>query len=116
MASKAFVVLTMAFEQAGRNRWMGRCLELGTATHGRTLPQVRDELVEMTLLHLNALEDAGERERFFHEQGIKLYPEGEAGPVNVRLPRVESADSFVQIKDFPVTLLGSHRVLDPAYA
>jgi len=67
-----FVILTLAFRQDGR-RWTGECLELGTATYGRTLKQAHDELAEMVALHLNTLEDIGERERFFEEHGIRFY-------------------------------------------
>ena len=116
MIGTASVLLTMAFEQVGRNRWTGRCRELGTATHGRTLPQVRDELVEMVALHLNALEDVGERERFFSEHGIKLYSEGDPSPSEVTLPVAENPDSFVQIVNLAVSPTGSHQAADSAFA
>src|SRR3989442_294007 len=72
MPAHGFVILTLAFRQDGR-RWTGECLELGTATYGRTLKQVRNELAELVSLHLNALEDVGERDRFFREHGIRFY-------------------------------------------
>lgn len=91
MLGNGFVILTLAFRQDGR-RWTGECLELGTATYGRTLKQAHDELAEMVALHLNALEDAGECERFFKEHGIKFYsddiPEEALAP---RVPLDESA-------------------------
>jgi len=52
----------------------GECVELGTATHGANLQQTLHELKELVLLHLNEIEDVGERPRFFAEHGIKLYP------------------------------------------
>jgi hypothetical protein len=69
---KAFVVLTLEFRKEG-SHWLGRCLELGTATDGRSLERVKAELEELVLLHLNGLEDVHERERVFRERGIKLY-------------------------------------------
>src|SRR5258707_582985 len=72
MPAHGFVILTLAFRQEGR-RWTGECLELGTATYARTLRQTRDELLSMTSLHLAALEDVGERDRFFREHGIRFY-------------------------------------------
>jgi hypothetical protein len=103
MLGNGFVILTLAFRQDGR-RWTGECLELGTATHARTLPQVHAELAELVTLHLNALEDAGECERFFKEQGIRFYtddvPETEVAP---RLPLDE--DAFFQPHRVP---LGKH--------
>lgn len=94
MSPEGFVILTLAFRQDGR-RWTGECLELGTATYGRTLKQARDELNELVALHLNALEDVGESERFFLEHGIRFYSDSvtphEAAP---RLPPDE--DAFFQ--------------------
>ena len=40
MLADGFVILTMPFRQDGR-RWTGECLELRTATYGRTLKQAR---------------------------------------------------------------------------
>ncbi|MBI2941954.1 MAG: hypothetical protein HYY04_16110 [Chloroflexi bacterium] len=81
MPAAGFVVLTLMFRQEGR-RWTGECRELGTATYGRTLRQTHDELVELVELHLNALEQTGEREHFFRKHNITLYT-GEAAPAEV---------------------------------
>jgi hypothetical protein len=67
-----FVVLTYEFHREGRS-WVGRCVELGTATDGGSLEKVEEELDELVGLHLNALEAVGERDRFFAEHGIRLY-------------------------------------------
>ena len=48
-----YVILTLAFRQEGR-RWTGECLELGTATFGCTLKEVREEVLELVELHLDA--------------------------------------------------------------
>lgn len=82
--SMGFVILTLAFRKEGRV-WVGTCLELGTSTYARSFERVRDELVEMVDLHLNALEDLGERERFFQEQGIRFYT-GQERPVESSVP------------------------------
>jgi hypothetical protein len=63
MDTAGIAVLTLPFRQENR-RWTGECVELGTATYGRTLNQTHDELVELVGLHLDALEATGERERF----------------------------------------------------
>lgn len=100
MLGSGFVVLTLAFRQDGR-RWTGECLELGTATHARTLKQTHDELAELVTLHLNALEDVGECERFFREHGIQLYTHDmEAREDGPRLPIGD--EGFFQAHPFPI--------------
>ncbi len=69
---REFAVLTLEFHKEDR-LWVGVCRELGTATDGRSLDRVERELVKLVMLHLNGLEDIGEREHIFRERGIKLY-------------------------------------------
>ena len=64
------VVVTLSFRKEGQDTWTGECLELGTATFGRTFEETRDELVELIELHVNALEGVAERERFFDEHKV----------------------------------------------
>lgn len=73
MSTEGYVVLTLKFQKENR-RWTAYCEELGTATFGRSLPEADKRLKEAVLLHLNTLEDVGERKRFFKEHSIKLYP------------------------------------------
>jgi hypothetical protein len=89
---EGYVILRLEFHQEGR-RWLGECVELSTATHGANLPQVVRELKELVLLHLNELEDVGERPRFFAEHKIKLYP---AQPRMVQLELPVSNDNLLQ--------------------
>ena len=72
MAIVRYVVLTLQFRKEGR-RWTGYCKELGTATFGRSLTEAESRLREAVVLHVNTLEDVGERERFFKEQNIRSY-------------------------------------------
>lgn len=67
-----YVVLTYQFGMEGK-RWTAYCEELGTATFGRSLKEAKERLHEAVFLHLNTLEDVGERERFFREHDIKFY-------------------------------------------
>ena len=69
--SKGYVVLTFRFEREGK-RWVALCDELGTSTFGRSLPEAERKLEEAVVLHLDTLEDVGERERFFKEHSITL--------------------------------------------
>jgi hypothetical protein len=64
-----YVTLTLKFQREGNN-WVGTCVELGTSTFDKTLEGVQKELLEMVVAHLNALEQEGERARFFEEWGI----------------------------------------------
>ena len=67
-----YVVLTCIFRKEGR--WVtAECQELGTAAFGRNLDQAEERLREAILLHLNTLEDVGERARFFKEHKIRMY-------------------------------------------
>jgi len=65
-----YVILTYEFRRIDK-RWTAYCKELGTATFGRSLPEAEKKLEEAVLLHLNTLEDVGERERFFKDHNIK---------------------------------------------
>jgi len=72
MKAQGYVVLTLKFQKQGR-RWTALCEELGTATFGRSLPEADQRLKEAVLLHLNTLEEVGERERFFKENKIPVW-------------------------------------------
>ena len=55
-------------------KWVtAECQELGTTAFGRNLDEAEKRLREAILLHLNTLEDVGERARFFKEHSIRIY-------------------------------------------
>jgi predicted RNase H-like HicB family nuclease len=83
--NRGYIVLTLKFQKQGR-RWSALCEELGTATFGRSLPEADQRLKEAILLHLNTLEDVGERERFFRENDIKLFDSRPKDDITVCLP------------------------------
>jgi predicted RNase H-like HicB family nuclease len=83
--AQGYVVLTLKFQKQGR-RWTALCEELGTATFGRSLPEADQRLKEAILLHLNTLEDVGERERFFREHNIEIHHGKPRDNVTVRIP------------------------------
>lgn len=68
-----FIVLTVIFKFED-DVWTAECKELGTATFGDTIQEAERDIQEAILLHLNALEQVGERERFFREHDIEIYP------------------------------------------
>ncbi len=67
-----YIALSLSFYQE-EGRWLARCEELGTSTYGDSLPEAEANLKEAVLLHLNTLEDVGERERFLKENKIPLH-------------------------------------------
>ena len=73
MAEQAagYVTLTLEFHRE-KDKWVGTCVELGTSTFAKTLEEVQAELKQLTLAHLNLLEQEGERARFFAEWGIEF--------------------------------------------
>jgi len=99
---EGFAILTLLFREEASDLWTGECRELGTATDGTTLRQVHSELVDLVVLHLNALEETGDRERFFETHRIRFY-RADATPsvVQMRLPLDENA--FVHPHKIPLS-------------
>ena len=98
-----YVDLTLKFEFE-EEQWVGVCLELGTSTFGDSLTEVQDSLAELVIEHLNLLETAGERERFFEEHDIS-YHEIKTDSVSVTLPlqgREGLASAFYQAQSLPI--------------
>ncbi len=85
MSPAGYVVLTLKFHRAGK-RWTAYCEELGTATFGRSLPEADKRIKEAVSLHLNTLEEVGERDRFFKEHNIELYRTKPKKDITVCLP------------------------------
>lgn len=73
MRADRYIVVTFKFKQEGQ-KWTACCVDLGTATFGSTFEEAQKRIEEAVLLHLNTLEECGERERFFREHNIKIYP------------------------------------------
>ena len=71
MAITGEIVLTEIVEQDGE-QFAAYCLELGTASCGDTIQEAFDNLEEAIWVHLNELEETGERERVFREKNILI--------------------------------------------
>lgn len=93
MAVTGYIVVTVAFRRVGR-RWTAYCEELGTATFGRSLPEAERRIKEAVVLHLNTLEDVGERERFFKKYNIQFHHTKPRKEVKIRAPL--NKDIFLQ--------------------
>ena len=68
-----YVQLTFRLEREDKV-WVATCVELGTATQGRSFRRVRKAIKAMAVEHINFLEEEGERERFFAERNIQILP------------------------------------------
>jgi hypothetical protein len=91
--TEGYISLTLKFYRE-QGRWVGECQELGTSTYGRSLPETKKQLVELVGLHINTLEDVGERQRFFKENGIKFHlNKPQMGVIN--LPYETKLDVFI---------------------
>ena len=113
MTVAGYVELTLKFEREGR-MWVGTCLELGTSTYARSLDRVQHDLRQLIEEHLDLLEQAGERERFFEEHEVRFSP-GKPKSHEIRLPSIgtdvllQDVVPFFQPRIFPVG--ESHRAL-----
>jgi len=82
MQAPGYVILTLSFHRE-RGRWTAHCQELGTATFARSLDAAKERIREAISLHLNTLEDVGERERFFRQHKITFH---RFGPAKAKRP------------------------------
>ena len=81
-----FIVLTgVAEEEDGT--FVSYCRELGTSSCGDTVNEALENLGDAIKVHLNALEEVGERERFLRERNIPVQTRDSAlDMVEVRVP------------------------------
>lgn len=93
-----FIILTLIFSKENE-QWVGICEELGVSQFGDSYEETKKDLCEAVLLHLNTLEDLGERERFFKENNIKVYNTNEEITPNKTtrfLPNTSSIEFYKQ--------------------
>lgn len=98
MKNAGYILLTVKFQKEGK-KWTVECIELGTATFGRSLKEAKKKIGEAILLHLNTLEDVNERERFFREHSIICYsspPRLKSIPISVPLDENVYVQSHLQ--------------------
>ena len=80
------VVTGVAEEEEGL--FVSYCRELGTSSCGNTANEALENLGEAIIVHLNALEEVGEIDRFLTERGVEVVdgdPQDQE-EVNVRVP------------------------------
>ena len=101
MKSLCYIRLTAIFIKEEDGRWTAECKELGTGTFGDSFEDVKMQLEEAIELHLNTLEELGEREQFFQDNNIKIYP---AKPTEKRIRKniPVNPNVFMNTFDYPV--------------
>lgn len=67
-----YIVLTNMVEPEGEY-YVSKCLELGTASFGKTTQEAFDNVVDATEVYLNTLEDLGECRQVLKEKGLRVY-------------------------------------------
>jgi len=85
MKAKGYIILTFRFTKEGDN-WVGICEQLGTSAFDKSIEIASEKLRELTGLHLNTLEQIGERERVFRENGIKVFAQKPSNDKTVNCP------------------------------
>lgn len=80
-----YVVLSGYAEKEG-TQYVSICRELGTASCGDTAEEALQNLEDAIGVHLHALAEIGESERFFRERGIRINPLPIEDELSVRVP------------------------------
>jgi predicted RNase H-like HicB family nuclease len=92
MRTSGYVAITLKYKKVG-NRWAAHCEELGTATFGRSQKEAERRIQEAVVMHLDTLEDVGECEKFFKDNGIKFTP---TRPKNVTIKASTAGNVLTQ--------------------
>ena len=71
MGTQGYILLTLRVRQDD-NRYVAECVELGTVSCGETIDEAFDNIKDACTVHLNSLEQLGERQRFFREHNIRI--------------------------------------------
>jgi predicted RNase H-like HicB family nuclease len=96
---RRFIRVTIAITEEKGGGFSAVCNELGTASCGDTLDEVRKNILEAIEVHLNALESCGERNRFFKSKNIKLISsENRPKTRKISVP----SQSLTMLRDIPV--------------
>ncbi len=89
---EGYITLTLKFHKEARN-WVGECQELGTSTYNRSIYELKKQLIELVCLQLDALEDVGEAQKFFKDNGIEFHLK-KPTVGTIEIPLNEKTDTF----------------------
>ena len=95
MAVVGTILLTEVVEQEG-DQFAAQCPELGIASCGDSIEEAFDNIREAIALHLDVLEELGDRELVFRERGIEISYE----VVDMGAPRLTS--KLTRLRRHPV--------------
>lgn len=100
--SQLLVIVNLRFYRDKNNKWIGECLELGTTSFGDTIEEAKESLIDLIELHLNTLEELGEKKRFFKKHNIKTFKEKPKSIRQIRVPYIEN--TLIGQFQVPVTI------------
>ena len=83
--SNGFIVLTVVAEPED-GMFVSYCQELGTSSCGDTELEALDNLEEAITVHLAALVEIGDLDRFFQERGVEVQQSPPTHEVNINVP------------------------------
>ena len=66
-----YILLTFSITEED-GQFAARCKELGTVSCGDTFEEARDNIADAVVLHVNTLEELGDRARVFRENKIRV--------------------------------------------
>ena len=72
-AIAAIYILTVKYHRED-DKWLGECIELGTATFAETLEEVRQELNEAIALQVNDMDQLGFAREYLADHGVQALP------------------------------------------
>lgn len=93
-----YIIVTLMVEREGEY-YVSKCLELGTASFGRSEKEAFDNLIDATEVYLNTLEDLGECRLVLREKGVRVYS---YEPAELKVPKKIPAGSTVRARVLPL--------------
>lgn len=93
-----YIIVTFMVEREGEY-FVSKCLELGTASFGRSKEEAFKNLADATEVYLNTLEDLGECRLVLKEKGVQVYS---YEPADLKVPRKIPAGSTVEATVLPL--------------
>ena len=78
-----YFILTSVAEK-DKDGFVAACLELGAVASGDSIEEAFDNLEKAVWAQLKALEEAGQRERVFRENGVQVFSSPDDSEVSTR--------------------------------